>query len=230
MEPYLNDPAILAWDVVNEPFDNHDLLDLLGERVMVDWFAAARATDPAPKLFINDYAILSGGGGTTPHRDHYEKTIEKLIAAGHPHVVNVEGGTLAWEEAGLPVVRGQKAMSLERQVRIAAGALVFVGTLLGALVHPYWLVIPAFVGAGLVFAGVTDTCGMAMVLAPALTTAAADREIACWAFQLMAPVVVTAWLSVMVPPVIVKSPTSPPLLARVTGPLRVTLPNGTRME
>ena len=89
---------------------------------------------------------------------------EKLKNAGL-HVVNVEGGTTAWAAAGLPVVRGKKTMSLERQVRIVAGAMVFTGTLLGAFVEPLFLVVPGFVGAGLVFAGVTDTCGMAMMLA-----------------------------------------------------------------
>jgi rhodanese-related sulfurtransferase len=90
---------------------------------------------------------------------------ERLIAAGQGNVVNVEGGTLAWEQAGLPVVRGKKAMSLERQVRIAAGLLVLLGVLLGWLVHPAFAGLAAFVGAGLVFAGLTDTCGMALLLA-----------------------------------------------------------------
>ncbi|WP_406697856.1 rhodanese-like domain-containing protein [Singulisphaera sp. Ch08] len=90
---------------------------------------------------------------------------EKFHAAGFPNVINVEGGTLAWERAGLPVIRGQKTVSLERQVRIAAGSLVVLGTALGAFVHPLFLGLAAFVGAGLVFAGITDTCGMAMILA-----------------------------------------------------------------
>ena len=68
-------------------------------------------------------------------------------------------------ESGLPVVRGKKAISLERQVRIAAGLLVLLGAVLGWLVHPAFVGLSAFVGAGLVFAGVTDTCGMGMLLA-----------------------------------------------------------------
>jgi endo-1,4-beta-xylanase len=75
---------VMHWDVVNEPFDNHDLLDILGNDVMIEWFKAAHASDPSAKLFINDYAILSGGGGTTPHRDHYEKTIRMLVDKGAP--------------------------------------------------------------------------------------------------------------------------------------------------
>jgi GH35 family endo-1,4-beta-xylanase len=75
---------LVHWDVLNEPFDNHDLMDLLGEDVMVDWFKLARAADPTAKLFINDYAILSGGGGTTAHRDNYERVIKLLIDKGAP--------------------------------------------------------------------------------------------------------------------------------------------------
>jgi rhodanese-related sulfurtransferase len=94
-----------------------------------------------------------------------QKACEKLLAAGFANVANVEGGTLACVEAGLPVVSGRKAMSLERQVRVAAGSLVVLGVGLGWFVHPVFLGLAAFVGAGLVFAGVTDTCGMGMLLA-----------------------------------------------------------------
>jgi rhodanese-related sulfurtransferase len=93
------------------------------------------------------------------------KACERFNAAGYSNVVNVEGGTEAWDATGLPVVRGKKAISLERQVRIAAGSLVLIGAVLGFIVHPSLIGLSAFVGAGLVFAGVTDTCGMAMVLA-----------------------------------------------------------------
>jgi rhodanese-related sulfurtransferase len=90
---------------------------------------------------------------------------EKFLAAGFTNVINVEGGTLACVECGMAVVRGKKAMSLERQVRIAAGSLVLLGALLAWLVHPAFVGLAAFVGAGLVFAGITDTCGMGMLLA-----------------------------------------------------------------
>jgi rhodanese-related sulfurtransferase len=82
-------------------------------------------------------------------------------------VYNVEGGTAAWERAGLQVVRreGRRVISLERQVRIAAGSLVLIGVTLGWLVHPALFGLAAFVGLGLVFAGVTDWCGMGLLLA-----------------------------------------------------------------
>lgn len=94
-----------------------------------------------------------------------KKACEKLIAAGHQQVFNVEGGTLAWEAAGLPVKRGKKTISLERQVRITAGFLAFLGAILAVTIHPYFAFLSAFIGAGLMFAGITDTCGMGMMLA-----------------------------------------------------------------
>ena len=91
---------------------------------------------------------------------------EKLVKKGFSDVHVVEGGMLAWEAANLPVVKGaSKVWSLERQVRFAAGSLVVLGVILAAIVHSYFIALSAFVGAGLVFAAVTDTCGMAMMLA-----------------------------------------------------------------
>jgi rhodanese-related sulfurtransferase len=104
------------------------------------------------------YLICRSGNRST-------KACEAFVKAGFTNIVNVEGGTSAWEKAGLPVKRGKKAVSLERQVRIAAGFLVFTGALLAAFVHPYWIGLPAFVGAGLMFAGITDTCAMGMLIA-----------------------------------------------------------------
>jgi rhodanese-related sulfurtransferase len=104
------------------------------------------------------YVICRSGG-------RGRKACEKFLAAGFTNVVNIEGGTLAWAQSGLPVVRGKKIMSLERQVRIAAGSLVLLGAVLAWLVHPVFIGQSAFIGAGLVFAGVTDTCGMGMLLA-----------------------------------------------------------------
>jgi rhodanese-related sulfurtransferase len=114
-----------------------------------------------------------------------QQACEKFLKAGFTNVVNIEGGTLACVEAGLPVVRGKKAISLERQVRIAAGLLVVTGSALGYFVHPYWIGLAAFVGAGLAFAGITDTCAMGMMLArmpwnqvaaPSLSSAAAGSK------------------------------------------------------
>ncbi len=92
-----------------------------------------------------------------------KQACERFFAAGFENVFNVDGGTSACELAGLPIVRGKKAISLERQVRIVAGLMVVIGAGL-SFVNPLWALLAAFVGAGLVFAGVTDTCGMAILL------------------------------------------------------------------
>lgn len=109
------------------------------------------------------YFVCRSGGRSA-------KACEQMLAAGVGQVVSVEGGTAACELAGLPVARGRRAMSLERQVRIAAGGLVAVGAALAAFgPDAAWKAIGAgvagFVGCGLMFAGITDTCGMAMLLA-----------------------------------------------------------------
>jgi rhodanese-related sulfurtransferase len=94
-----------------------------------------------------------------------EQACRKLLAAGLASAVSVAGGTLAWDQAGLPVVRGRKTLSLERQVHIAAGSLVLLGAALALFVDPWFFALSAFVGAGLLFAGITNTCGMGLLLA-----------------------------------------------------------------
>ena len=94
-----------------------------------------------------------------------ETAAEKLTAWGYQDVHSIAGGTSAWAEAGLPVEKASGTISIERQVRIGAGSLVVLGVALGFWVHPGFFGLPAFVGAGLVFAGVTDFCGMGLLLA-----------------------------------------------------------------
>jgi hypothetical protein len=88
-----------------------------------------------------------------------------LVAAGITDVANLKGGIAAWKQAGFPLAVNRKApLPLMRQVQIVAGGLVVVGVVLGAAVHPWFLGLSAFVGAGLVMAGVTGWCGMATLL------------------------------------------------------------------
>ena len=74
------------------------------------------------------------------------------------------GGTNAWHAAGLPIEQNKQVISLERQVRIAAGIVTLLGILLANLIHPYCMVLTIFVGTGLIYAGVTENCGMGMLL------------------------------------------------------------------
>lgn len=90
----------------------------------------------------------------------------RLAAAVSCPAFVMEGGLDAWKRAGLPVrVDRRQPLELMRQVQIAAGSLVLLGVALGAWLSPAWYALPAFVGAGLVFAGASGFCGMARLLA-----------------------------------------------------------------
>lgn len=75
---------LVDWDVINEVESNHNIVDILGEGCMVEWFKTARAADPDVHLYINDYSILAAEGRDTRHQDAYEKTIRYLQAQGAP--------------------------------------------------------------------------------------------------------------------------------------------------
>jgi rhodanese-related sulfurtransferase len=89
-----------------------------------------------------------------------EEAAAILRAQGRTRLVVVDGGMEAWKQAGCPTQRVKGPMSLERQVRIAAGALVLTGLLVPGLTP-----LAFFVGAGLIFAGITNSCAMGMLLA-----------------------------------------------------------------
>lgn len=130
----------------------------------------ARGAESVPLDRLDPAAMGANGGGGVyvicQSGGRSAKACERLMAAGLAGVCSVEGGTTAWEAAGLPVERGaSRVISIERQVRIVAGTLVVIGTVLGWAVHRAFLGVPLFVGSGLVFAGVTDFCGMGMLLA-----------------------------------------------------------------
>jgi rhodanese-related sulfurtransferase len=93
------------------------------------------------------------------------KAEEALRSAGMDQLHVLAGGVNGWVAAGHPVVRGTPRMSLERQVRILAGSLVAGGSLAAILVWPMAVIVPLLIGSGLVFAGMTDTCTMGMLLA-----------------------------------------------------------------
>jgi glyoxylase-like metal-dependent hydrolase (beta-lactamase superfamily II) len=88
---------------------------------------------------------------------------DTLARAGRRAQV-LEGGMLAWKRAGLPVRAGRKRLPVDRQVQLIAGLMVLTGVALGTLVSPWFLIVSAFFGAGLTFAGATGTCGLALLL------------------------------------------------------------------
>jgi rhodanese-related sulfurtransferase len=90
---------------------------------------------------------------------------ELLSRHGITNCSVLEGGMNRWIEENKPVIRGRNRLSLEGQVRAIAGAIILVGIGLTLAVHPGFLLIPALVGAGLLHAGLTDSCLMGMLLA-----------------------------------------------------------------
>ncbi len=90
--------------------------------------------------------------------------MSRLAAMGFSNLVMLEGGLKACRAAGLDVITVKKTIPIVRQVMLVAGVLVFLGLLLAHLYSPYFLVVDALVGFGMIFAGATGTCPMACLL------------------------------------------------------------------
>ena len=89
----------------------------------------------------------------------------KLLDAGYAEVTHLKGGLMAWRSQGMPITANKNApISIMRQVQIVAGSLVFFGTILSVTVSPWFMFLTGFVGAGLMFAGISNTCAMANIL------------------------------------------------------------------
>jgi len=117
-------------------------------------FLRRRGADDQPIYFL----CQSGGRA--------RKAIEQFQRAGFDRCVLVEGGTQAWMDAGLPVNRGEsRVLPLMRQVQVTVGLLSVAGAALALAVNPWFALIPLVTGAGLLFAGLTGFCGLALVLA-----------------------------------------------------------------
>ena len=90
---------------------------------------------------------------------------KRLLRVGFRDAWQLEGGLQGWKRAGLPMTADPRApLPIMRQVQIAAGSLVLLGTALAILVSPWFMALAAFVGAGLIIAGITGVCGMANLL------------------------------------------------------------------
>ncbi len=168
--------------------NGHDCAEIIDVRTPVE-FREVRAVTArnVPLDVLDPHTIMKDRNGSADEPLYVickagmraEKARQKFAAAGFTQVINIEGGTDAWANAGLPVVRGKKAVSLERQVRIAAGFIVLVGAMLGIFVHPGFAGISAFVGAGLMFAGITDSCPMGMMIGRMPWNQVGDCETGC---------------------------------------------------
>lgn len=145
---------------------SHDHVPL--DQIKPTDFMLRRGLDKSAKVYI-----LCRSGARA------RKAADLFKAEGYNNVIVVEGGLIACEAAGYATAKQNQnaapsssaavAMSaasipLERQVRIAAGGMAAVGAFLALFVHPLFALIPLFVGGGLIYAGVTDRCGLALVL------------------------------------------------------------------
>ena len=104
------------------------------------------------------YIVLCRTGNRSP------MAADMLLQSGMQNVKVMEGGMTQWQKERLPVEKGVGGISIERQVRLAAGVFTLSGLLLAKFVHPGFIGISVFVACGLIFSGISDACFMAMLL------------------------------------------------------------------
>lgn len=123
---------------------------------------------PLSRFDVSQVPMESDAAGVVLHCKSGRRSAEaaaRLLNAGRGTVTHLAGGIEAWKAAGLKVEGNTRApISIMRQVQITVGLLLLAATALAALVSPWFLVATGFLGAGLVFAGASGFCGMAMVL------------------------------------------------------------------
>lgn len=156
-----NDPSIAVIDV-RTPLEFKEAHVPQARNIPLDTLSPAKLIQ-AGELRADEpvYILCRSGQRAT-------KAAGEFSSDGFTNPIVVEGGTLAWIDADLPVNRsGTSVISLERQVRIAAGSIVLLGFLLGWFVDRHFHILSGFVGAGLIFAGITDWCGMGLLIAKA---------------------------------------------------------------
>ena len=136
----------------------------------------AREAIPGAKLSplsaFDSRSMAAIQGGNAPavifHCQGGRRTAEnatRLRECGVPEVYLLEGGLTGWKAAGFATtIDRTKPIEMQRQVQITAGSLVLVGLILAVTISPWFAALSAFVGAGLVFAGISGWCGMANLL------------------------------------------------------------------
>lgn len=121
-----------------ETLDNDKLPELSNKKLIIHCLIGRRGKAACEKLLLNNPNL---------------------------NVYNLEGGITAWEKAGFDVTKsGRTFLSIERQVQITIGSGVLIGLILAYLIHPGFIFLSAFFGAGLLFAGITGSCGLAILM------------------------------------------------------------------
>jgi rhodanese-related sulfurtransferase len=157
LEQVLQSGKRVALIDVRTPVE-HDEMHIAGSRLMpldrLDPAAVKTAAENAEQCVI----ICRSG-------KRAEQAYQKLRAAGCENMVILDGGVMSWESAGLALNRSaKKRLPLMRQVQLVIGVCAFVGSILALTVHKDFALIPAFFCGGLVLAGATGWCGLAVVL------------------------------------------------------------------
>jgi rhodanese-related sulfurtransferase len=135
--------------------DEH-LSETIKNAICIPHDTIERHTDKLPK---DKEIILFCRSGNRSKKA--KETLDKL---GYTNIKDLAGGILSWNDSNLPVLKQRKSISIQRQVMIGAGSLISVGAILGNYVNYQFWLLPSFVGIGLLFAGLTGFCGMALIL------------------------------------------------------------------
>ena len=153
---HLLDQGAILVDIREE--DEHAKEKVIGARHM-----ALSKLDQADLALHDGKPVIFHCRSGARTASHAPRLVQKAGETCEAFVI--EGGLDAWRKAGLPVVTDRRQpIELQRQVQIGAGGLAFFGTMLGLFMSPWFFGVPAFVGAGLMVAGVTGFCGMARIL------------------------------------------------------------------
>jgi rhodanese-related sulfurtransferase len=142
----------------------------------VDEYASERIAGakllPLSAFKVEQFArVVQPGGKVIVHCKGGKRSAEACRLAAELSLQSVQmfslaGGIEAWKLHGQPVIRGstKTGISVMRQVQMTIGVLALVGSALAWFVHPGFIVVPAFLGAGLTFAGATGTCALATIM------------------------------------------------------------------
>ena len=162
----------------------------IGPKAAKDWLAAGEAVlidirepmefarehipgarlEPLSQFDMADFSAVQGKVAVFYCRsgNRTRQAADLLARSGFRDVYALDGGIEAWKKAGLRIEEDRRApIDIMRQVQITAGSLVLLGVLLGLWLNPWFLGLSAFVGAGLMFAGISGYCGMAKMLSRA---------------------------------------------------------------
>jgi len=148
-----------------------DLIDVRTPREYEDVHATGARLFPLDSLNPSAVMAVRNGGGKDPlyilcrSGARARQAAAKFIEAGYKNIAVIDGGTVEWERAGLPVERGRRVMPVDCQVRIVMGSMVLLGVVLGFALNPIYTLISGFVGCGLIVAGLRDNCPLANLIA-----------------------------------------------------------------